>query len=324
MRRIILCTEGVNVYGYRVLVGGADLKLFTKNPVMLWMHIRGKIIGKWKDVKIEDGKITAEPVFADTDEGRHYKKLYEDDMINMASIWVQPLEWSEDPKLRLEGQTAPTVTKWVLKEGSLVDIAGDTDAIKLVDSQNNEFKLSDFNKNNLTKGNDMKKIALFLKLSDSASEDAILEAVQRVHSEHEAVSKKLADKTAEVETLTTQKNELEAKLASQGKKEFETLLNDPARKLTDEQKTTYLTLFESNKEAATAAVKALPTYKKLSDVPETGEGEDEAESRKDWKLSDYMQHDPKAVEQMKLNDKPKYIKLFKAQYGSEPKNVKAD
>jgi hypothetical protein len=315
MRRIILCTEGVNVYGYRVLVGGADLKLFTKNPVMLWMHIRGKIIGKWKDVKIEDGKITAEPVFADTDEGRHYKKLYEDDMINMASIWVQPLEWSEDPKLRLEGQTAPTVTEWVLKEGSLVDIAGDTDAIKLVDSKNNEFKLSDFNKNNLPKQNDMKKIALFLKLSDSASEDAILEAVQQVHNERADLAQKLADKTAEVATLASEKKALADSIKERESADFEQLLNAPEKKLTEAQKATYKKLFEKDKELATEAVKALPTFQHLSD----GAAAPADDSKKDWSFDDYSRRDPKALESLKLNDKEAYKALFKKQYGVEPK-----
>lgn len=324
MRRIILCTEGVNVYGYRVLVSGTDLTLFTKNPVMLWMHIRGKIIGKWKDVKIEDGKITAEPVFADTDEGRHYKKLYEDDMINMASIWVQPIEWSEEPKLRLEGQTMPTVTNWLLKEGSLVDIAGDTDAIKLVDGKNNEFKLSDFNKDsNFNQNTDMKNLALFFKLSESANEQAILEQVQKLSSEHAGLTQKLADKTQEVERLTTKKEELETKLTEQGKSEFKVLIDNPALKLTDKQKANYEKLFEKDPETATAVVKDLPSFKKLSEVPEGGEHEED-ESRKTWTLADYMAKDPEAAEVMKLKDQPRYVKLFKAQYnGKEPKNLPA-
>jgi hypothetical protein len=325
MRRMILCTEGVNAYGYRILVKGADLTLFSKNPVMLWMHIRGKIIGKWKDVKIEDGKITAEPVFAKTKEGQHYKELYEDDMINMASIWVQPLEWSEDAKLRIEGQTQPTVTKWVLKEGSLVDIAADSDAIKLVDDNNQEFKLSDFKAKSVNFKNnfDMPDLFEFLKLAEGASNDTVLEAVKAIAQERDDLSVKLADKTTAFDALKGEKEALEQKLAAEAKTEFEGLLNAPERKLTKEQKETYQKLFEASPEAATAAVKALPTYQHLS-ANGGGDTGEEDESRKGWTLADYMENDPEAVEKMKLNDKPKYIKLFEAQYGKKPKNVTLD
>ncbi len=323
MDRITLCTESVNVYKYRVLVKGCDLSLFDKNPVMLWMHIRGKIIGKWKDVKIEDGKITAEPVFSSNDDGQHYKKLYEDGMINMASIWVMPLKWSDDPKIKLEGQTLPTVTHWKLKEGSLVDIGGDENAMKLVDVNGDEFKLSDFKNptENFNSKTDMKNLALFFKLSDSASEAAILEQVQKMSDERADLTQKLADKTQEVDKLTTKKEELETKLAEQTKADFTALLNEPTRKLTEPQKATYNKLFDANPEAATEAVKALPTYKKkLSNVPESEEEVDE--SRKAWTLADYMEKDPKAAEEMKLKDQPRYVKLFKAQYGGkEPTNL---
>ncbi|QXU42082.1 hypothetical protein [Pedobacter sp. D749] len=38
-KRIILTSENVNRYGFRVLTDGIDLTQYGKNPLMLWMHI---------------------------------------------------------------------------------------------------------------------------------------------------------------------------------------------------------------------------------------------------------------------------------------------
>lgn len=315
MRRIILSTDSVNVYGYRLLSDGCDLSLFTVNPVLLYMHERGVIIGKWKDVKIENGQITAEPVFAKTAKGKEAQQLYEEEMLNMASVWAEPIEWSEDTSLMIPGQTGATVTKWILKEASLVDVAGNKDCVKLVNNDGSEFKLSDLKKP-LKTDSEMKKIALFLKLSDSASEDAILEAVQRVHTEHADLTQKLADKTTEATGLATENKSLKEQIKARKLADFDALLNDPAKKLTDAQKATYKKLFEGNEESTIEAVKALPTYQNLSD----NGGQKQADgSRKDWKWEDYTRKDPKALEAMKLNDKEAYKALFTAKFGKEPK-----
>jgi len=319
MKRIILTTDSVNAYGYRVISKGADLSLYDVNPVMLYMHIRGLIIGKMSDIKVEKDKITGMPEFAETDKGKECKYLYENGMLNMASIWVHPIEVSDDPKLKLEGQTLATITKWLLKETSLVDVGGNLDAIKLVDEHNNELKLTDvFKKPELdqTQNKKMNKELLeLLKLSAEADESAMMTAVKTVLSERDTALGKITALEGEVTTLKTEKKGLEDKLSADEKAGFQKLLDDPKRKLTDDQKKTFLKLYDADAKSATEAVKALPTYKNLSD-----DNSDEVnEERKAWTFEEYTKKDSKALAAMKLSDPDKYKVLFKKQYGVEPK-----
>ncbi len=79
--RFVLIDETLVSYGYWVNVSGIDLKLFKKNPIMLWMHKRASRwdttdnvapIGRWEDVKVETingiKSITANAVFDEKDE----------------------------------------------------------------------------------------------------------------------------------------------------------------------------------------------------------------------------------------------------------------
>lgn len=315
MRRIIISTGSVNVYGYRLISDGCDLGLFEHNPVLLYMHERGLIIGKWRDIKIENGHITAEPVFAKTDKAKECQQLYEDEMLNMASVWAEPIEWSEDAALMLPGQTGPTVTKWILKEASLVDVAGNKDCIKLVHNDGSEFKLSDFQKPIFNNNSNMKKIALFFKLSDSASEDAVMAEVQKLADTNGDLAKKLADKATEATNLAAENAGLKKQIEDGRKAEFQKLLDNPAKKLTDSQKATYLKLFAKDAESATEAVKALPDYKKLSDVPDV-----DADGNDDYKGETWESLDKKGrLADVKEKQPELYKKLFKVKFGAEPK-----
>ena len=74
---IVLSDSNLNRYGFRVLTEGIDLEAFKKNPILLYMHFRDegtpiwgnyKAIGHWKDIRVEDGVLSAEPVFDEVDE----------------------------------------------------------------------------------------------------------------------------------------------------------------------------------------------------------------------------------------------------------------
>ena len=48
MARIRISDETLNCYGTWIRTEGVDLAQYQKNPVMLWMHWRGVIIGTIK------------------------------------------------------------------------------------------------------------------------------------------------------------------------------------------------------------------------------------------------------------------------------------
>ncbi len=180
----VVSDESVNVYGYRVLTAGIDLKQFKRNPVMLYMHKRNMFdaettgaIDYWENIRVEKNRLLADAVFDEDDEfAQKIKKKVQNKVLRMASIGINMLETSKDAKHLIKGQTRPTVVKSSLKEISIVDIGGNDNALKLYDSNNSEIELSDTilpkitkqlsNTNNMS---DLKTIAKALKLSDESS-----------------------------------------------------------------------------------------------------------------------------------------------------------
>lgn len=147
----ICSDESVNSYGSRVITKGIDLKDFKKNPVMLFNHVnygsnyKGPI-GHWTDIKIEDGKLIATPVFDDQDEfALSIKSKYENGHLRGASIGFRPIEASDDPKLMLQGQKYATITKAKLIEISIVDIPANKNALALYDEAGNIIEMTDEN-----------------------------------------------------------------------------------------------------------------------------------------------------------------------------------
>lgn len=91
------------------------------------------MIGYVKDIRVEDGEVTGEPVFDEaTDLSKRCKKQFEFGSLRMVSAGIDILELSEQPEHLLPGQTCPTVTKSKLYEVSLVDVGSNDDAIILM------------------------------------------------------------------------------------------------------------------------------------------------------------------------------------------------
>ena len=117
---------------YRVLTEGVDITQYERNPILLYMHNRGKAIGLIKDIKRENGEITGEPVFDEATElSCQCKKQWDFGSLRMVSIGFEIIETSEAPELIVPGQRYATVTKARLIEVSLVDIGANNDAIRL-------------------------------------------------------------------------------------------------------------------------------------------------------------------------------------------------
>lgn len=52
-KRVRISNESVNCYGTRVLTSGLDLSQYQRNPVLLYMHERGTVVGLVKNIKVE-------------------------------------------------------------------------------------------------------------------------------------------------------------------------------------------------------------------------------------------------------------------------------
>lgn len=131
-KRVRISNESVNCYGTRILTSGLDLAQYQRNPVLLYMHERGTVVGLVKDIKVEGQDVTGELVFDEaTDLSRQLKKQWEFGSLKMVSANIEVLETSDGKDLLLEGQTRPTITRSKLFEVSVVDIGGNDDAIVL-------------------------------------------------------------------------------------------------------------------------------------------------------------------------------------------------
>lgn len=122
----VLSTERINSYGQIILTDGIDTKDFEKNPIMLWQHERGRVIGKWTDIKKTNGNLLATAVFDETDE--FSKSVYNKvtgGFISACSIGIK----INPADIKVENDIE-TVTKSKLLEASLVDIPSNGDAIR--------------------------------------------------------------------------------------------------------------------------------------------------------------------------------------------------
>lgn len=188
MPTFILSDESVNRYGFRVLTSGIKLDSFRKNPVMFYNHDRSQLpIGKWINIKVKDGKLMADPEFDTADElAMKVKDKVEKGIINSTSIGFDVLSMSDDPSLMLQGQRRSTVTESDVFEASIVDIPGNSNAVRMRGIQLSGDELEK-NLNliipEIKPPVKMEKIIAELGLPANATQEDAVAAIQKVKTE---------------------------------------------------------------------------------------------------------------------------------------------
>ena len=208
-RTVVISNSKLNRYGFRILTSGAMLDQFKRNPILLFMHNRpwrgtkDEIlpIGTVENLRIEGDDILGDLVFDMKDDfAAKIAQKWDDCIYKMVSPGLTVLDYSTDPSVLLPGQTRATATKWVMDELSVVDIGANDDALALKNAKGEYITLKDGanldfipiieNKPN------MKKIALKYGLPEDASEEQILEAIEK-----ERLSSKTLKEESEKQTL---------------------------------------------------------------------------------------------------------------------------
>lgn len=117
--RAVMSSPTVDRVGDSILQAGWDLSEFTANPVMLYQHRADEPVGIWRDVRIEGGNLTGEPVFHPAEinpfAGR-LEKLYRARMLRAFSVGFVPLEF--DPM--------PDGNGWIIKRAKLLECSAVT------------------------------------------------------------------------------------------------------------------------------------------------------------------------------------------------------
>lgn len=68
-KTFVLCDSSrINSYGFKTDLNGMDTERFKANPVMLYRHNTEDVIGRWQNLRIDDGKLMADAEFDNEDD----------------------------------------------------------------------------------------------------------------------------------------------------------------------------------------------------------------------------------------------------------------
>lgn len=313
-KEAVISTPRLNSYGARVLTEGIDLEQYQKNPVLLYMHRRGRKedmpIGIMENLRVEGDTLYGTPKFDDdTEDERNINKKWERGTLRMLSAGLDILEWSEEPALLVAGQTRPTITKSKLIEVSVVDIGANDDALQVglyhegklltlaAGEENAHLPLLTVSakeeNNEQTPNNNqqkkMEKILLKLGLAPNATEDAAVAAIGKLQEEKSAMA--LARITDAVETAIKEK------------------------RITADKKEKYLSL---GKTLGLEDLNALfadmtPAQKPLDLVRPNGSGQSAGSATLTWANAT-----PEQLQELRENNKEEYVRLYKENFGFAP------
>ena len=325
-KRIRISSESLNCYGTWVKTDGVSLEQYNRNPVLLWMHWRGMVVGCIKDLRVEGTDITGEPWFDEVrEESRLCKQQWEKGTLRMCSPNFEILETSEEPGLLKPGQTRPTVTKSKLVEVSMVDIGGNDDNTVILSYRGGELKLTagedsealpllapqaetnggslpslDNPQNKKENMNEhLKSIALKLGLPETASEADILARIGVLQG-HETANAELRKQLDEI------------KLAG-----ITRMVDDAvtAGKFTADKKEHFINLGKAvGAESLKLTLDSMATAAKPMQLLNPGGHPGKSPAGQWTKLSEVPADELKL---MRANDPDRYRSLYKAEYGIE-------
>lgn len=326
-KTFVLSDESVNSYGFRVLTDGIALDNFKKNPVMLWNHTRSWTdrdnamlpIGRWNDIRVEDGKLLAEAEF-DMDDPFAAKiaRKVEKGMINMCSIGIEVLEESGSPEHIVPGQTRRTVVKSRLREVSVVDIGANANAVVLYDTDGNIMELNAdggcavglINQPKKESEMELKKIAKQLGLAETATEAEVeariaeLSAEKPEKTEQPAEVQELKDRIAALENEKQEAaNARIAELVEQAVAE---------KRITADKKNHFVELGKKvGAEQLKETLACMNPAVKPTDFISGGSGS----APTDKKFSEMGEDE---LKQLRENDKAAYARLYEKEFGFKP------
>lgn len=324
-KRVRITNSSVNSYGTRVLTAGLDISQYERNPVLLYMHERGTVIGYMKDLRLEGDELTGEPVFDEASElSQRCKKQWDFGSLRMVSIGIDIIETSESPEHILQGQSRPTITKSKLDEVSVVDIGANDDAIvlkkdgrRLINENINEVLHLMKQNNNQQKSKEMKlnEIALLLGLPETADETKVKESISsmmELRSALEAATKEVETLSAQIATLKEEKEAMElAGITGAVDKAI------AERRIEASKKEQFVELGKKVGVEELENVFAAMTVKEKASAVLRG-GRAVTEGNSEWKTLRDVPADK--IAELRANDREEYARLYKATYDMEPTN----
>lgn len=324
--RFILTNEAVNSAGIIIMTNGLNVEEFKKNPVMLFNHDDTKIIGRWKDIRIENNAITAEPEFDEEDEfAMEIKRKVEKGYISGTSIGII------GKKSKMVNGIL-NITAGELREASIVALPSNKNTVKLSIDQANEVSEDLYIKCSVEKIiENMENIEN--ENIEKTNENEITENVE-VNENIEPINENEVEVnteitlSAQIETFKTVINEnqiiiankdneiieLKAKLETYEKQEQEREINDfislslNAGKITKDQ----VEMFTNLAKVDFSSVKSvIETMKPIASIQLSAQIETESiDAKSKWTLTEWDKNDPEGLQQMIDEDPERFHKLY--------------
>ena len=327
-KTFVLHDESVNTYGFRMLTSGANLEEFKKNPVMLLNHNDWSLpIGRWENIRVEGTRILADAVFDEKDtRAVEVMNKVEGDFIRMASIgaWA-PEQVSDAFDLQLPGQIGPTVTRWTVREASIVTIGANHNALAFYDKEGNLVELTDKadwttipglkdtpNNNVITNNNNkMGQLTQILKLTDQATESDIVSQVNELIANSDRLQK-------ENETLSAIVKENKEKQKQQEQTESIALIDAAIKdgRIDAKAREQYISLFDKDFSIGKNILAGIAPRQSVTERIQSGAAQKSVVALKD-KSWEELDREGKLME-LKDNDPELYKEKFKACFGKEP------
>jgi hypothetical protein len=311
IKTFTLSTETVMKMGTkRVLIksDGLDLSCFSENPLMLADHdwTTGGIIGKWENIRVENGKLLANAKFS-TKKAKaiELKDLSDDDFLNAVSIGGIPLECHIET---IDNEEVLVCTKFLVLEASLCAVPMNKGCIAFYNQDYQPIEawtFSDFvtpiiDQTTPNTDMDFEKFALAMGLPKTATEAEIMAKMSEANT---AAANLLAFQNTQ---KANQKAEMEDVIASAIQE----------NRMDVELKGFYLTASETDFAGAKKAVQELKAPVKLSDMTrQPVAGGASATLKDNWTFSDY--HKKGGLDKLSLEQQDA---LYLAEYGVSMKD----
>ena len=253
----VLSDEQVNSYGFKVATLGINLERFRKNPVMLYQHDVNRVIGRWEQIEVKDGRLTAVPVFEQEDDfARSIGKKVENGFIKGASIGMHVQEVDKTGAM-------PIATRTELFEASVCAIPSNGNALRVLDAGGNLMT--------------EQQIALTLSLPHAGTNLAQQLAV--VLGLRGATDQQLIDAVKQMKQAPI--NQLIEKSMSEGR-------------FTAHEKDHFTKILQHDFQAGKALIERLPKKKSLLTMLEQHQAQQRQTGQhpQQWTLDDYRKNDP--------------------------------
>jgi HK97 family phage prohead protease len=289
--------KSTNSKGYRVEVSGIKPERFKANPVMLYEHDPGRVIGRWENIRVENNQLKAQPVFDKDDaDGKEVARKVDNNFLRCASVGIMPL------KLKYIDDEF-VMTECELVEASIVSIPSDAGAVRLYNEKLEELSFDqvkinfNFNNNQLT---NQEMAEVVFKLSHRTAESLKLDADYTPKDVELAV----AEKDREIETLN-------AKLKAVEKQAQTDYLNNAVKagKISETERLSFEKMAEKGCFDDVKAMIDAKAESATATLADKVQKSNLTAGRETWDYLKWMKEDPKGLAKIKTENPKEFERL---------------